>query len=363
MTGTDAIEVRPRPLAELHRSLHGEVASLPGGVEIIRHYGDPAGEHRSLREGVGLYERPWSETLELAGEDRARFLHGLVSCDVKALAAGQGTWGFVTEAKGHVLADATILAGDERLLLEVPAGTAPALREHLARYVITDRVEILPGSAEVVLALLGPRTTEALSTVGAAGAPGATWAHRRIEIAGVPVRLVREGRPRLGGVALHAPLAGAARLAEALLAVPGVVPVGEEAVAARRVETGIPRFGADFGREHFPQETGLEAEGVSYTKGCYLGQEVIARIHYRGQVNHRLRGLLLDGGGDSLPPLGSPLGHDGREVGRLGTAAFSFALGRPAGLAILHRHGAEPGTRLDLPAGRSAEVAELPLAE
>jgi len=146
-------------------------------------------------------------------------------------------------------------------------------------------------------------------------------------------------------------------LAERLLEEPGVKPAGFEALEILRTEAGIPCFGMDFGPENFPQETGAE-EAVSYTKGCYLGQEVVARIHYRGGVQKGLRGLLLDA---PAPAPGTPLLHDGREAGKTGTVVESIALGCPAGLAILHRRAAEPGTRLEVQGGGTAEVRELPL--
>ena len=150
----------------------------------------------------------------------------------------------------------------------------------------------------------------------------------------------------------------ASHLAERLLEIPGVVPAGFEALEVLRTEAGLARFGRDFGPENFPQETGAEEAAVSYTKGCYLGQEVVARIHYRGGVQKTLRGL--DFGTGPAPEPGAPLLHEGRESGTATTVVGSVALGRPIGLAILHRRAAEPGTRLELPGGGAAEVRELP---
>jgi folate-binding protein YgfZ len=137
--------------------------------------------------------------------------------------------------------------------------------------------------------------------------------------------------------------------------------VGIAALEARRVELGVPRFGRDFGPEHFPQETGLGEQAVSYTKGCYLGQEVIARIHYRGQANRLLRGLRLPPGTtvDAVAD-GAELRYEGRPVGTLSSAVRSPALGAPVALAIVHRRGAEPGTRVEVEGGGAAEVVALP---
>ncbi len=145
---------------------------------------------------------------------------------------------------------------------------------------------------------------------------------------------------------------------EHLLEIPGVVPVGFEALEVLRTEAGIARFGRDFGPENFPQETGAEEESVSYTKGCYLGQEVVARIHYRGGVQKTLRGL--DFGAGPAPAPGTALLFEGRESGAATTVLDSVALGRPIGLGILHRRAAEPGAKLELAGGGEAVVRELP---
>ena len=137
----------------------------------------------------------------------------------------------------------------------------------------------------------------------------------------------------------------------------GARQVSLEALEILRAEAGIPRFGQDFGPDNFPQETGIE-EAVSYTKGCYLGQEVVARIHYRGGVQKLLRGLVFEQG---EPRVDAALLHDGREAGRATTVVRSPALDRTIGLAILHRRAAEPGTRLEVEGGGTAEVKELPL--
>jgi folate-binding protein YgfZ len=131
-----------------------------------------------------------------------------------------------------------------------------------------------------------------------------------------------------------------------------------EVLEALRVEKGLPRFGRDYGPENFPQETGLE-EAVSYTKGCYLGQEVVARIHYRGGVQKMLRGLVFDG--ETAPEPGTALLADGREAGTVGSVVRSPRLDRMVGLSILHRRAAAPGTRLEVAGGGAVEVRELPL--
>lgn len=324
-----------------------------------------ANQYRALREGCGLADLSWAGRLEILGADRLRFLNAYVTCDVKALAPGDGAYGFFTNPKGGVLSDVVVLAHEDRLWLLVGEGQEEAIASHLRKYILADRVEVRGLADMTPLCLVGPRATEALGHAehaeGIELPPPGDWQHRRSMVHGTEVELQRAGRMGAEAWMLWVSASIAGPLSEQLEEVPGVEPVGSEALEILRVEAGIPRFGRDFGPENFPQETGAE-EAVSYTKGCYLGQEVVARIHYRGGVQKTLRGLVFDAATTAGAGPGTPLLFEGREVGRVTTAVESIALGRPAGLAILHRRGAEPGTRLDLPDGGTAEVRELPLA-
>lgn len=313
-----------------------------------------ADEYRALRSGCGLLDR--SEAvgrLELVGADRHRFLNAYVTCDVKALAPGQGAYGFFTNPQGRILSDVVVLAHEDRLWLEVAPGRERMLADHLKKYILADRVEVRTLDDMVPLTLIGPRAGEVLAGVER---PSGDWQHARVMVRGTEVTLVRSGRLGAEAYTLWLSASIASHLAGDLLENPEVKPASLEAWEILRTEAGIPRFGMDFGEENFPQETGAE-EAVSYTKGCYLGQEVVARIHYRGGVQKILRGLVFDAG--AIPAHGTPLLFEGREAGLVGTALPSLALGHPIGLAILHRRAAEPGTPLDFEGGR-AEVRELP---
>ena len=268
------------PLAALHRRLGASLASYRGAYAPSL-YGDEAGEYAALREACGLIDRSWTVGIEMRGEDRARYLGGLVTCDVKGLQEGQGVYGFVTTLKGRVMSDLVVLALDERLWLEVPPGMGDVLAEHLGKYVIVDRVEIGPLAGVIPLSLVGPRSHEVVAE--ARELPEDDYSHREISLCGVEARLMRE--PMLDGVpgwTLWVPTGEAERLLTELTKSGSPArPVGHRALDRLRVEAGRPLCGVDFGDTNFPQETGLE-EAVSYTKGCYLGQEVVARIHYRG---------------------------------------------------------------------------------
>lgn len=322
-----------------------------------------AQQYRSLRQGCGLAADGGREILDVLGEDRARFVHGLVTCEVKQLETGTGAYGFFTSGQGRILADAVVAAAEDRLRLVLPAGRAADIAAHLARYLVADRVEPRPAEALARLVLAGPSAAALLARLVLAGpSPGDAWRHRRIEILGVPAWLQVEALLGTPSYALWVTADRAPALRAALLeagAAEGLAEVGEAALETVRVEEGRPRFGREFALENLPQETGLE-DAVSYTKGCYLGQEIVARIHYRGQASRLLRGLLFDAG--EPPPAGTALLYEGRADGAVGSAVWSPRLECLAGLAILHRRAAEPGSELALESGGTARVVELPFA-
>lgn len=346
------------PLARLHRRWGGQLANLDG-VEVVMDYGEPEREAAAVASGVALVDRSYQGRLEILGADRQRFLHGLVSCDVKGLAPGSGAYGFFPTGQGKIQADVVVLALEDRLWLELPPGLGAAISAHLAKFVIADRVEVLPLADMLPLTLVGPGA-EALLADAVELPPGdelptERFGHSRAMVRGIEVALVRHelaGRPAF---TLWTSASVAPALLDELRASAGVVPAGYGAVERVRVLAGVPAFGRDFGPENFPQETGLEEQAVSYTKGCYLGQEIIARIHYRGKANHVARRLVFTG---EPPARGAALLHEGQEVGKVGSVARGWD-GEAVGIAVLHRRGAEPGTRLAIDGGGEAEVREL----
>ncbi|HEV3456259.1 MAG TPA: glycine cleavage T C-terminal barrel domain-containing protein [Thermoanaerobaculia bacterium] len=340
-------------------------AGSKGSASAAAGAGPISREYEALRHGCGLADGAGADRLEMLGADRHRFLNAYVTCEVKGLAAGQGAYGFFTSAQGRILADVVMLEHGDRLWLELPPGQRETVAGHLRKYLIADRVEMRPLDEMLPLTLAGPAAAEVLA--GPAGiSPGLAlprepWSHARAMVQGMEVTVQRRERLGVPALSLWVSASLAEMLREELLAWSGgaVRSVGPEALEAVRTEAGVPRFGKDFGPQNFPQETGVE-EAVSYTKGCYLGQEVVARIHYRGGVQKALCGLVFDG--PAVPAPGTALLYEGREAGTLGTAVHSPALDRPAGLAILHRRAAAAGSRLELGGGGgSAEVRALPL--
>lgn len=355
----------PAPLLHLEQELGAQCAPYRG-VELPAHYGDPNGESTALHRACGLFDRRGVDLYEMGDADRQRFLNAYVTCDVKELPPGAGAYGFVTSAKGRILADLTVLAQEERFLLELPPGQGEHIAEHLRKYIIVDRVTLERREDLLPLSLLGPTAPQVLKTLGADDTMD-THSHRQLQVAETEVLLVR------GVDLLHptwtfwVPTGTAAAVFRAVLEAgrgAGLVPVGHQAVEGLRVAAGRPLFGRDFGPEFFPKETGLEEEAVSFTKGCYLGQEVVARIHYRGGVKRHLRGLIFQGDGPSAEELaGRTVSVEGRDAGTVTSAAQSPQ--GTLGLGILHERAmpgmdVDVGVDVDEEGGAQAQVVELP---
>jgi folate-binding protein YgfZ len=323
----------------------------------VASYGDPGLEYAALREGAGLWDRGAWGLLRFSGPDRLTFLNKYATQEVKTLAAGAGAYACCLTVKGGMVADLWVLAReDDALVLVTPAARATLL-PHLSKYALFDKVKLAPADDLAVMTLWGPRAAEVAAAV-VGHVPSGELAHATVSWSGHQVQVVRDLLPGLRGVDLLAPRDAAPALADALLAA-GARPVGSEALEQARVEDAFPLFGVDLDERTIPIEAGLEARAISFTKGCYIGQEVIARISHRGHVNRTLAGVRLSALPERTP---APLLREGKEVGALTSAVRSPRAGGPAGLCLLHRKHADPGTVLEVGSGGpTATVVALPL--
>jgi len=318
---------------------------------------DRLAQYSALRETCGLWQHSACGLLVLTGEDRERLLNGLVTCEVKGLAPGQGVRGFFTDVKGHILADVVVRAAEDRLWLELPASRVSLVAAHIEKYIVVDRVEVQVADHRETLTLVGPSSAALLeSLLDIPAVPISPWSHLESTLQGQEILVSAEGRLGIAAVTLWSSPSGIAEIRQGLLErrpSVGLLEVGDEPVEIVRVEEGMARFGVDYGHENLPQETGL-SDTVSYSKGCYLGQEVVARLHYRGQVARRLcrlRSFL-----DEPPPSGSRLVLQEREAGIVTSAVQSPLDDRVSALAMVQRRAAEQGTELQLEDGRSMRV-------
>jgi tRNA-modifying protein YgfZ len=305
-------------------------------------------QYRQLREECGLVEEADRGLLVVSGPEAAEYLQGQLTNDVEALEAGDAAYAALLDRKGHMQADMRVLRPGEapELLLDLEPAGLEAARRHLGMYKIGREVEVGDASeAHTLLSLIGPRAVE---IAGTAALP--ENACETTTIAGA--RCVAVGTA--AGIDLIFAAANREPVREALLGA-GAVEASVEAAEILRIEAGQPRFGAEMGTETMPAEAGIVERAVSFTKGCYIGQETVARLHYKGKPNRHLRGLRFSGSAQR----GEALRLGEKEVGTVGSAALSPALG-PIGLAIVRRE-AEPGTTLAVGEdGVTAEVVALP---
>jgi tRNA-modifying protein YgfZ len=304
-------------------------------------------QYRQLREECGLVDRSERGKLLVSGPDGAEYLQGQLTNDAEALAPGEGQYAALLDRKGHMQADMRVLrVGAEEILLDTEPEAIAAARRHLEMYSIGRDVTVTDVSAErAILSLIGPRS---VAIAGTAALPENACA--AASIAGIEFLAVGSR----DGIDLIVAAADSERLRGALLAA-GAVEVAPEAAEILRVEQGVPRFGAEMGTATMPAEAGIVEAAVSFTKGCYIGQETVARLHYKGRPNRHLRGLRLSA--PAAPGTALRLGE--KEAGELGSAVVSPVLG-PIGLAILRRE-AEPGSELAVGEdGVTAQVVDLP---
>jgi aminomethyltransferase len=349
-------------LDEVHRA-EGALMEESCGWVLPRHYGDVAAEHRAVREGAGVVDRSLVGKVTVTGRDRQAFLHGMLSNEIKSLKTGQGTAAAFLDAHGKVLALLHVYVCEDRLLLELPPSLTDKTLELLDKFLISEKAYFEAADESFsVLAVEGPRAQGVLSSLAGRDLDLVPYQHVEVSVAGAPVRVV--GRSDTGGpgfqcwtVAFQGPALWRA-LVDA-----GARPVGAEALNVLRVEAGIPWYGHDVDDTVILPETGLE-HLVSYNKGCYIGQEVVARVKYRGHVNRALSGLVLDG--DRVPAPGAKVVADAREVGRVTSAVRSITIGKPIALGYVRREHCAPGTGVTVQDGDvaiPARLAELPFVK
>ena len=306
-----------------------------------------------LTTEAGLCEPPRASRLELMGPDRERFFGGMVTAPVEGLAPGRGAFGFITDVRGRVLASAAVLTLEDRLWLEIPKGRGRTIIEHLEKYIVTDQVEILPLGDMASVRIAGPKIAGVLADLGAAAARDLNepWRHAQVEVLDYQARLVRESHSAVPAFSLWQSSAIAPLMAEDL-ADAGIARIGAEATEALRIENGHPLWGIDYDDSNLPQETGIP-NAVDYEKGCYLGQEIVARVHYRGQPARRMCRLVFEPG--HSPAAGAEIEFDGRPAGKVTSVSASPHDDDAIGLALLPRRAVEalPDARVQVE-GRKA---------
>lgn len=283
-------------------------------------------EYRAVRERVGLLEEPAWGVIEVRGSDRVIFLHNLLTQDIKSLKAGASAEAALVTPAAKMLATLVVLADVDAHWLLIPRPQAEIVLKTLDRYLITEDVTLTDQrDNQTVLAIQGPRSQALLDEAG-----GALW-RATYSLTGEPGALVMVPAERASALRTQ-------------LRQHGVIPISWETMNVLRIEAGIPWFGLDIDDNALLPETGLEERLVSYTKGCYVGQEIIARVQTYGTVSRKLMGLVCEG--REVPEPNDPITKDGQALGHITSACFSPSLKRPIALGYVKRPFYEVGTEV-----------------
>jgi len=332
-------------------------------MTIAEDYGDPMREYEAVRAHAGALDASYTGRLAVSGRDRVKYLHNMLSNDIKALAPGKGCYAALLTHQGRMEADLYVYALEEALLLETPPAASERVLATLNKFIIADQVTVEDRTGSTaLLSLQGPGARVAMErTLGIGLEELAELDHRGIVRPGGPWRVTRRDRTGCGGYDLSLPAGEAAAVWLQWTTAASIEPVGHRALDWLRTEAGIRWYGADMDEMTLPMEMGLD-RAISMTKGCYRGQEIVARVVHRGHLQRRLAGIALEG--SDAPARDDEIRSGGSVVGQVTSATFSPRLGRPLALAIVKDGYREPGTAVEVPATAGTlrgEVVSLPL--
>ncbi len=320
------------------------------GYEVPSHYGNYEQEYHHLRNGAGIRDAGHFGKIRITGRDRHRFLNGMLTNDIKNLEPGSGVPALFLDVKGHIQADMKVYAFEDHFLIVLQHCLVQKLMTGLDRYLMSEDVRMQDAGAEFGLfQVLGPQVESFLAGKGIQQLPRDLYAHNTILIAGREASLIRLP----SGCAMLCSLESVISILDVL---DGPM-IGAKAFEVFRIESGLPLMRRDMDETNFPQECRLETT-LNFHKGCYLGQETIARIDSQGHVNRHLTGIESD---ELLPP-GEKLFKDGKETGRITSSTTSLLLKRPFALGYVRREHCREGESLRAGANNTiCIVRNLPL--
>jgi aminomethyltransferase len=327
------------------------------GGETAVSFGEAAAEFRALLDGCGLYDMSWQAKVVLTGEDRIRWLNGMVTNNVRDLAVGHGVYSFLLTAQGRIVADLLSYNRGDYLLVTSDRSQAQAIKEMFDRYIIMDDVEVADVSDKLSAAgIVGPLAATVLHKAGIdlpQLEPGQvvdlTWR-------GIGVSVARNTHPNLDGYEIWFAAEQADTVWESLVSA-GAKPVGSEALEWYRIARGVPRYGLDLSQRDLPQET-EQKHALNFSKGCYIGQEIVERIRARAILHRTFTGFVFEG---EPPQVGTKIKDGEKNIGEITSAArIPFPSGeRTVALGYLRREFEKPGTVVQV-GEQTATVQAIP---
>jgi folate-binding protein YgfZ len=349
-TATSKINAAPlnTPLAAVHAA-SGAKMGVWFGCGLPDYFGDAAAEYRSARDTVALIDKNYRAYISFTGPDRVRYLNAILTNNIKDLGAGQGTVSLLLNPQGHILAEIETYAFADRLLCVSYGMIREQLIELLNKYIIMDDVKLVDETPRYgVLAVEGPKAAALVQEVcGADIMKFEELSVRPGTVGSIPCRIVRRSPGGVPGAEFMTEREKLAELWQVLLDAARWHeggPMGYAALSATRLAQGVPWFGYDFGEKQIPHEAGLQDSHISYTKGCYTGQEIVERVRSRGQVNRQRVPILFSG--EVVPEANTLLMMDGKEVGYVTRAARAWDPARILGMGYVRKEVMDAGAEL-----------------
>ncbi len=335
-------------------ALGARIGSYRGGETPAAFGNGSAAEVDALLHGAAIFDIGWQAKLLISGRDRTRWLNGMITNNIRDLAPGRGVYAFILTPQGHNQGDLTAYNRGEYLLATTDRDQVAKVAAVLQKYIIMDKVEIEDISEKLLsIGIAGPKAAETLMKTGMDAAqlePGqvvdAVWQEIGISVA-------RNSHPQMDGYEIWLAPENVEKLWDALMAA-GAMPVGSDALELYRIARGVPRYGIDLRERDLPQETGQE-HALNFSKGCYIGQEIVERIRARGNVHRSFIGFEVAG---EPPQPGTKVRINDKDVGEI-TSAARLPGGRSVAIGYLRREVAPPGTIVQI-GGQSATVKNLP---
>ena len=337
-------------LYEIHSTLGASFTENYEGWELVGHFTDPHQEHHTVRQGVGVIDLSHRGRLHLIGNDRATYLHRIISNDVEGLAVGEGNYATMLTNRGKIIADMKLYVFEDSIDIETNAETTSTLYQELDKYLIADDVTIEDFTEHTgLIGIHGPASAELLQEVYGLDVEHLPEYHSVVhEIDGQHIACIRANETGEVGYNLYTESESMEWLWDTTLTKGqtfSAQPVGLTALNTLRIEAGIPRYGAELDDSIFPQEAELEG-AISFEKGCYIGQEIVARMKYRGHPNRLLRGFEITG--DILPQTGDCLFDEDKEVGWITSAIVSPTFGKKIGMGYVRVAFTDEGSQVEI---------------